>query len=96
MVSDFVALILQASGGAILGGDDLSKSTTDLGLAIIKTGLAAHLIAIAIFVILAAEYGYQVYRRQDQWNPKFSGLQSSLKFSIFLTGMQFTPLRSLD
>ena len=93
MLSDFIALVLQASGGAILGGND--KSKTDLGLAVIKTGLAAHLIAIAVFVMLAAEYGYQVYRRRDEWNTKFTDLQHSRKFHLFLIGM-LVMISSID
>ncbi|KAK7429079.1 phospholipid-translocating ATPase rsb1 [Neonectria magnoliae] len=87
MVSDLVALVLQASGGAILGGDNTSKSTLDAGLAIIKTGLAAHLVSIAIFIALAAEYGFRAYRHQNEWSYKFSDLQKSRKFFIFLIGI---------
>lgn len=90
MISDFVALILQASGGAILGGKD--QSTTDAGLAIIKTGLAAHLVAIAIFVMLAAEYGFRAYRHQDQWDYKFSALHRSRAFLLFLIGIYSSVL----
>ncbi|KPM38205.1 hypothetical protein AK830_g8351 [Neonectria ditissima] len=87
MVSDLVALILQAAGGAILGGDDTPKSTLDTGLAIIKTGLAAHLVSIAVFMALAAEYGFRAYRHQIQWSPRFSDLQDSRRFSVFLIGI---------
>ncbi|KAM5351000.1 hypothetical protein ACJ41O_003723 [Fusarium nematophilum] len=82
MVSDFVALVLQAAGGAILGGDD--PSVIDVGLAIIKTGLAAHLVAIGVFVMLAAEFGFRTYQHRREWNPTFSNLQGSRKFKIFL------------
>ncbi|KAF7543413.1 hypothetical protein G7Z17_g10758 [Cylindrodendrum hubeiense] len=90
MVSDFVALILQASGGAILGGKD--PSTLDAGLAIIKTGLAAHLVAIAIFVALAAEYGFRAYRHQHQWDYKFAALHKSQAFLLFLIGLAVATL----
>ncbi|KAI8677535.1 hypothetical protein NCS56_00643700 [Fusarium sp. Ph1] len=82
MISDFVALIFQAAGGAILGGEDPAK--TDAGLAIIKTGLAAHLAAISIFVILAGELGFRIHRNRDAWNPNFRELQRSWRFKMFL------------
>ncbi|KAF4464987.1 RTA [Fusarium albosuccineum] len=82
MISDFIALVFQAAGGSILGGDD--PTMTDTGLAIIKTGLAAHLAAISIFVILASELGFRIYRHQDRWNPKFDRLQRSWRFNMFL------------
>ncbi|KAJ3547533.1 hypothetical protein NM208_g1462 [Fusarium decemcellulare] len=70
------------AGGSILGGDD--PTMTDTGLAIIKTGLAAHLAAISIFVILASELGFRIYRHQDRWNIKFARLQRSWRFNMFL------------
>ena len=82
MIADFVALIFQAAGGAILGGEDPTK--TDAGLAIIKTGLAAHLAAISIFVILASELGFRIHRNRDAWNPNFKELQRSWRFKMFL------------
>ncbi|KAF7563969.1 hypothetical protein G7046_g142 [Stylonectria norvegica] len=82
MVSDFIALILQASGGAMLSGDN--PTNMKAGLAIIKTGLAAHLAAIAIFAALSAQFGYHTYRNQEEWNSRFGDLQSSRKFRRFL------------
>ncbi|KAM0415693.1 hypothetical protein ACHAPT_013365 [Fusarium lateritium] len=82
MISDFIALVFQAAGGSILGADDPTK--TDAGLAIIKTGLAAHLAAISIFVILASELGFRIHRNRDSWNPNFRKLQRSWRFKTFL------------
>ncbi|KAH7162088.1 RTA1 like protein-domain-containing protein [Dactylonectria estremocensis] len=90
MISDFCALILQASGGAMLGGKDTTNK--DAGLAVIKTGLAVHLVAIAIFVILAAEYGFRAYRQQDQWDYKFAALHRSRGFVLFLIGLVIATL----
>ncbi|KAH7170008.1 RTA1 like protein-domain-containing protein [Dactylonectria macrodidyma] len=90
MVSDFCALILQASGGAILGGKN--SDMRDTGLAIIKTGLAVHLVAISIFVLLAAEYGFRAYRQQDQWDYKFAAFHKARGFVLFLIGLVIATL----
>ncbi|KAF5568201.1 RTA1 like [Fusarium napiforme] len=50
---DFVALILQATGGSMLGSDE--RDTINVGLKVIKAGLAAHLAGVSIFVFLATE-----------------------------------------
>lgn len=66
----------------MLGTKD--ESLSDPGLAVIKTGLGAHLAAIAIFVALAAAFGFRTYRSQDQWDSKFADLQKARKFISFL------------
>ena len=93
MVSDFIALVLQASGGAILGGDDTTKA--DLGLAVIKAGLGAHLAAMCIFILLATEFAHRVYRSQDQWNTSFNDLQQSQNFRFFLISEYMDRIRGI-
>ncbi|CAM1504973.1 Fc.00g106100.m01.CDS01 [Cosmosporella sp. VM-42] len=92
MISDFIALVFQAGGGGILGGNDVSQSQLNVGLAIIKTGLGAHLAATSIFALLSAEFAYRVYQNQDQWNPKFSDLQQSRKFQSSLIALAIATL----
>ncbi|KAF4448069.1 RTA-like protein [Fusarium austroafricanum] len=82
MLFDFVALVLQAAGGSMLGSDD--RDTLNVGIKVMKAGLAAHLAAISIFTVLATEIAFRVAYRQDRWNPKFSQLQQSGKFKAFL------------
>ncbi|KAH7156020.1 RTA1 like protein-domain-containing protein [Dactylonectria macrodidyma] len=82
MLFDFVALVLQAAGGSMLGSD--MQDTINVGLKVMKAGLAAHLAAISIFVILASELAFRIARGKDKWNPKFSQLQGSWKFNMFL------------
>ncbi|OBS22523.1 hypothetical protein FPOA_08860 [Fusarium poae] len=82
MLFDFVALVLQATGGSMLGSND--RDTINVGLKVMKAGLATHLAAISIFTILATEIAFRVAYRQNRWNPKFTQLQHSWKFKIFL------------
>lgn len=89
MLFDFVALVLQAAGGSMLGSDD--RDTLSVGIKVMKAGLAAHLAAISIFTILATEIAFRVAYRQDRWNHKFSQLQKSRKFKAFLICKFPTP-----
>ncbi|KAF5967723.1 RTA-like protein [Fusarium bulbicola] len=82
MLFDFVALVLQATGGSMLGSDE--RDTINVGLKVIQTGLAAHLAAISIFVILASELAFRIFRRQEDWDPRFRQLQRSWRFNLFL------------
>ncbi|KAM0081144.1 phospholipid-translocating ATPase rsb1 [Fusarium odoratissimum] len=82
MLFDFVALVLQAAGGSMLGSDE--RDTINVGLKVMKAGLAAHLAAISIFVILASELAFRIFRRQEDWDPKFRQLQRSSRFNLFL------------
>lgn len=91
MVFDFFALILQASGGSILGNKDPAK--LDTGLAIMKAGLILHLVAITVFVGLASEFAWTIAHRRGQWNPNFEKLQNSHKFHRFLLGKHFHMTR---
>ncbi|KAF4957781.1 hypothetical protein FSARC_11190 [Fusarium sarcochroum] len=92
MLSDFIALALQAAGGAILGGEDQSTSTRDTGMAIMKTGLISHLAFITLFIALAGEFGFRAYRRRDNWNPDFGQLRSAWRFKTFLACLSTATL----
>ncbi|KAH6956081.1 RTA-like protein [Fusarium avenaceum] len=93
MLFDFVALVLQAAGGSMLGSDD--RDTLSVGIKVMKAGLAAHLAAISIFTILATEIAFRVAYRQDRWNHKFSQLQKSRKFKAFLICLTIATLTIL-
>ena len=84
MVLDFFALALQSTGGAYAGGAD--RSRRERGLAILQAGLSLHLAAIAIYVGISVDFAWSVWRRRQEWNLKFDGLQRSLKFKAFLAG----------
>ncbi|KAI1860637.1 uncharacterized protein JN550_011485 [Neoarthrinium moseri] len=85
MMCDAIALVLQASGGALVGGD--SSSSFEKGLSILRAGLAFHVAGMVIFVALASDYAWSAYRRREHWTPKFSCLQESRKFHYFLIGL---------
>lgn len=84
MIFDFLALVLQASGGSLLGSDN--PSTMDTGLKVMQAGLSIHLIAIVAFIILAGEFAYRVLRPSKPWDATFSDLQTSKRFRHFLIG----------
>ncbi|KAF4949578.1 hypothetical protein FSARC_13443 [Fusarium sarcochroum] len=93
MLFDFVALVLQAAGGSMLGSDE--RDTINVGLKVMKAGLAAHLAAISIFVLLASELAFRIFRHQQDWDSKFSNLQRSSRFKMFLVGLTIATVTIL-
>ncbi|KAF5708557.1 RTA [Fusarium mundagurra] len=93
MLFDFVALVLQAAGGSMLGSDE--RHTINVGLQVMKAGLAAHLAGISIFVILACELAFRIFRRQEGWEPKFRQLQRSWRFNLFISCLTIATITIL-
>ncbi|KAG5745670.1 hypothetical protein H9Q72_007158 [Fusarium xylarioides] len=93
MLFDFVALVLQATGGSMLSSDE--RDTINIGLKVMKAGLAAHLAGISIFVLLACELAFRIFRRQEGWDPKFRELQRSWRFNLFLTWLTIATITIL-
>ncbi|KAM0550760.1 hypothetical protein ACHAPJ_008825 [Fusarium lateritium] len=93
MLFDFVALVLQAAGGSMLGSEE--QDTINVGLKVMKAGLAAHLAAISIFVILASELAFRIFRRREDWDPKFCQLQRSSRFNLSLTCLTIATITIL-
>ncbi|KAH7122828.1 RTA1 like protein-domain-containing protein [Dendryphion nanum] len=85
MIADFIALVLQASGGAVAGGKDISK--LDMGIKIVQAGLAAHLTAMVAFITLAAQFTWSAYTRRSRWGTRLMELQSAKIFKYFLIAM---------
>jgi hypothetical protein len=92
MMLDFIALLLQAAGGATVGGDNLSPDDFDRSLAILQAGLSIHLAGIVIFVLVSSDFALLVYRARPHWNQSFAPLQASRKFRIFLYSETNSPV----
>ena len=88
MFSDFVALVLQGSGGGLASvnaGKDADKAQQ--GINIMIAGLAWQVISLTIFAIAAADFAWCVKRNHHSGspsNPAFLQLRSSKKFKAFL------------
>jgi RTA1 like protein len=81
---DFIALLLQAAGGAIASGAT-TASSDKMGINIMVAGVAWQVASLGIFAILCAEYGWRVYRSSEsQRNPNFALFRNTFRFKAFL------------
>ncbi|KAI9150748.1 Efflux pump himE [Paramyrothecium foliicola] len=87
MVLDFFALLLQSAGGAMVGGDDLTREEFDRALSILQAGLSIHLAAIIIYSAISCHFAFSVYKNKSRWSESFSSLQQSRKFRLFLIAL---------
>lgn len=95
VLSDFVALVLQAAGGGLVAGSGpLDLETFDTGLSVLRAGLAFHVAGMLAFVLLASDYARSVWRNRSttakQVDGDFLRLRETRKFRGFVLGMAFT------
>jgi len=84
--SDFIALAIQAVGGALTASAE-TDSQRQVGVNILITGLTLQAAGLLIFLCLAAEYGVRV-RRGDaaMRHACFAGLRAKTSFKGFIWG----------
>lgn len=83
MIFDFIALILQAAGGAISASAD-DKSTSDMGRNIMIAGLAWQVVSLGIFMLIWADYIWRVSRvGEERKNQELRHLRTGTKRFIW-------------
>lgn len=85
---DFISLVLQAAGGAILSGGE-TMSLKQMGVNILITGLSTQVVSLFLFIVLGAEYAIRLRRKPGVRNPEFEHLRSTTLFKAFLVGDYF-------
>jgi hypothetical protein len=90
MISDLVALVLQAAGGAIAASAaGTNANTAQKGINIMIAGLAWQVASLTIFAVVAADFAFRVMKGKGLPNPAFLELRSSFKWTAFLWGKLF-------
>ena len=82
---DITSLVLQAIGGGIASTADI-KSTEQEGINIMIAGLSFQVASLVLFILLCAEFAWNVYRAQGAWEPMFEPLRQTKRFTAFLWG----------
>ncbi|KAK0362572.1 hypothetical protein LTR02_014696 [Friedmanniomyces endolithicus] len=80
---DVLSIALQAAGGAI-ASISATDSLLKVGDNVMITGLATQVFTLVIFGILAADYGFAIYRNRAHLNPLTAELRQSRQFKLFL------------
>ena len=82
---DITSLVLQALGGGIASTAN-TQSSTQVGINIMITGLSFQVASLVLFIILCAEFAWNVYKAQGAWEPTFEPLRQTKRFTGFLWG----------
>lgn len=101
VLSDFVALVLQAVGGGLVAGSGpLDQETFDTGLSVLRAGLAFHVAGMLAFVLLASDYAISVWKNRNTTAKKVDGdflrLRETRAFRGFVLGMAFLLRAAFD
>ncbi|RDL36940.1 uncharacterized protein BP5553_04373 [Venustampulla echinocandica] len=82
---DFVALALQAVGGAIADTNLSNQQMQDKGVHTMVAGLAFQVASLFLFSVLCIEYAWRVSRSQGTTKPtEYSYLTRNIYFRMFL------------
>ncbi|KAI9799487.1 MAG: hypothetical protein M1833_004009 [Piccolia ochrophora] len=79
---DFIALLLQAIGGAMASTAD-TEADGDLGVNLMISGLAFQVFSLVLFITLCSEFAWRVYKNKNNLNSKHEHLRSTNKFRAF-------------
>ncbi|OCL07362.1 RTA1-domain-containing protein [Glonium stellatum] len=83
IICDFVSLVLQAGGGAIVE-IATNYSFEHVGIDIVMAGLGFQVASLVLFLGLCAGFWMACIKRQDELDIRFRPLRSSLRFIICL------------
>jgi hypothetical protein len=99
VLSEVVAMILQVAGSIVAGLQNLAH--LQLGVRVIQVGLAAHMLTMATFMLLAAVIAFKTYKAPGHPAKEYESLRRSLLFKAFIASksiahLLFSVLPSLD
>ncbi|KAL9058073.1 MAG: hypothetical protein Q9162_001935 [Coniocarpon cinnabarinum] len=80
---DFISLLLQAAGGAITSIADPGSSTQDTGVNTMIGGLSFQVASLALFMLLAGYFFWNVRRNFTSRNGQFANLTGTRRFHYF-------------
>ncbi len=83
---DFLALLLQAAGGAIAATADAGSSSQDTGVNIMIAGLAMQVFSLLLFMGLCLDFAWAARKNHALWNPTYSSLRANKIWKAFLIG----------
>lgn len=88
---DFFSLLLQATGGGMTSTAK-TYSAQQTGVNTMLAGLAAQVISLFIFSVMALEYAFRLYRNPTWWDTRHASLYQSRLFQAFLVGLAVATL----
>lgn len=90
---DFIALLLQAAGGAIASIADSGSSMQDAGIDLMIAGVSWQVASLAGFIAMCLDFFLRVRKATpEQLNPLFSNTRRSVQFRGFLCAVGIATL----
>ncbi|KAK3697954.1 hypothetical protein LTR37_017178 [Vermiconidia calcicola] len=83
---DVFSIMLQAAGGAISSASE-DLTLLDIGTNIMIAGLVTQVFTLLVFGILAADYGFAIYRNRANLNPATKSFRQTLRFKSFIAAL---------
>ncbi|KAI9888105.1 MAG: hypothetical protein M1823_000040 [Watsoniomyces obsoletus] len=81
---DFLALVLQAAGGAMAATGDPGSSTQDTGVNTMIAGLAMQVFSLLLFMGLCLDFAWSARKNRSQWDPTHAALRARGIWKAFL------------
>ncbi|EME44105.1 hypothetical protein DOTSEDRAFT_151785, partial [Dothistroma septosporum NZE10] len=91
---DVFSIMLQAAGGATASASQ-DDAVLRIGDNIMIAGLATQVATMVAFGVLAADYGFAVYRNRTHLNPATAPLRKQMKFKLFCAALWLAYLAIL-
>lgn len=85
MTSDFLSLVLQATGGGIADTAD-TEDLKNTGIDIMIAGLVLQAVSLAVFLGVWADFALRV-RRRGSTQEQYAGVRSRVAFKVFLAAL---------
>ncbi|KAH8660450.1 putative RTA1 domain protein [Xylariales sp. PMI_506] len=89
---DFVALVLQAAGGAIAATAGKKGGLQQTGVNIMIAGLVFQVVSLATFMVMCTDYMLRLHKSPSLLEPIFAELRSTFKFRAFLIALALATL----
>ncbi|KAI4198287.1 MAG: hypothetical protein LQ350_005370 [Teloschistes chrysophthalmus] len=83
---DLLSLILQGAGGGIAASAS-TNSAADAGSHLMLAGIIWQVFTLAVFLVLAADFGFRAYGHRSTHSIAAVELRRTLKFKLFLAGL---------
>lgn len=83
---DVFSIMLQAIGGGVSSASG-NLSVLNIGTNIMIAGLVTQVFTLLVFGVLAADYGFSIYKHRQNLNPATASLRQTLQFKLFIVAL---------
>ncbi|KAI9052363.1 hypothetical protein LZ554_003713 [Drepanopeziza brunnea f. sp. 'monogermtubi'] len=86
VTTDIICLVLQAGGAGWTQAKDISPANLERAINVLRAGLGMQVASLSIFIVLAVDLAYRVFRRRNSWSMRFVSVREKKMFKPMLLG----------